>query len=201
MRLYDVTGSRLYLTPSEIDKFLIFARDSNGPIRSFAETLVFTGCRISEALNIRVKDIKRKELQITINSLKKRRGDLYRDLPVPDFYMNTLEMAHDIVKRQRIESQANTKLWDWSRQYGHKVITKLMKDAGIAPGSHRTPKGIRHAYGVYAITEDVPLNMLQKWMGHADITTTTIYANAIGEEEAVIAEKMFAKKRIKLMGT
>lgn len=195
MRLFDVTGNRLYLTPTEIDKFLLFAKDSNGPIRSFAETLVFTGCRISEVLNIRVKDVQRKELQITINSLKKRRGDLYRNIPVPDFYMNTLEMAHDLVKRQRIESQANTKLWDWSRQYGYKVIIQLMKDANIAPGNHRTPKGIRHAYGVNAITEDVPLNMLQKWMGHADIATTTIYANAIGEEESIIADKMWSKKK------
>ena len=32
--------------------------------------------------------------------------------------------------------------------------------------------------------------MLQKWMGHADIKTTSIYAIAIGKEEADIASKM-----------
>ena len=33
--------------------------------------------------------------------------------------------------------------------------------------------------------------MLQKWIGHADIKTTSIYANAIGKEEADIASKMW----------
>lgn len=33
----------------------------------------------------------------------------------------------------------------------------------------------------------VPLNMLRKWMGHASIETTAIYANAVGAEEQQIA--------------
>ena len=37
----------------------------------------------------------------------------------------------------------------------------------------------------------VPLNMLSKWMGHADIKTTAIYANAIGKEEQDIAARMW----------
>ena len=37
----------------------------------------------------------------------------------------------------------------------------------------------------------IPLNMLQKWMGHADMKTTAIYANAVDEEEAGLAAKMW----------
>jgi site-specific recombinase XerD len=33
--------------------------------------------------------------------------------------------------------------------------------------------------------------MLQKWMGHADIRTTAIYANAVGAEELELAGKMW----------
>ena len=29
--------------------------------------------------------------------------------------------------------------------------------------------------------------MVQKWLGHAQLTTTAIYANAVGEEEQSIA--------------
>ena len=58
-------------------------------------------------------------------------------------------------------------------------------------GAHRTAKGLRHAYGVNAISRKIPLNMLQKWMGHADPKITAIYANAIGEEEANIAAQMW----------
>ena len=47
-------------------------------------------------------------------------------------------------------------------------------------------------YGINAIVSGVPLNMLSKWMGHADIKTTAIYADAIGPEEQDIASRMWA---------
>jgi hypothetical protein len=36
-----------------------------------------------------------------------------------------------------------------------------------------------------------PLNMVQKWMGHARISTTAIYADASGDEEAAFAQKFW----------
>jgi integrase/recombinase XerD len=32
--------------------------------------------------------------------------------------------------------------------------------------------------------------MVQKWLGHARLATTAIYANAVGEEEQNIAARM-----------
>ena len=43
--------------------------------------------------------------------------------------------------------------------------------------------------------KDEPLNMLCKGMGHADIKTTAIYANAIGAEEQDIAARMWHERR------
>ena len=65
-----------------------------------------------------------------------------------------------------------------------------MKTAGIA-GPHACPKGLRHGFGIKAVTSEVPLNMTQKWLGHARISTTAIYANATGPEEKQIAERMW----------
>jgi integrase/recombinase XerD len=41
------------------------------------------------------------------------------------------------------------------------------------------------------VTSEVPLNMAQKWLGHARISTTAIYANATGPEEKLIAGRMW----------
>ncbi|KAB7615839.1 site-specific integrase [Amylibacter sp. SFDW26] len=57
-----------------------------------------------------------------------------------------------------------------------------MKDAKVT-GPQVSPKGLRHGYGINAVRSGVQLNMLQKWMGHAFITTTAIYANTVGPEE------------------
>ncbi|MBB4000500.1 site-specific recombinase XerD [Aureimonas pseudogalii] len=45
-------------------------------------------------------------------------------------------------------------------------------------------------YRVTAIGS-VLLKMLSKWMGHAAIETTAIYANVLGEEQRSIAERMW----------
>ena len=47
------------------------------------------------------------------------------------------------------------------------------------------------AFGVAAVTAGVPLNLVQKLLGHAQLSTTAIYADAVGEEEHAIAARMW----------
>ena len=72
----------------------------------------------------------------------------------------------------------------------YRWIKQVMTDADIH-GPQACPKGLRHGYGIHAIRSGVQLNMLQKWMGHTDIRTTAIYANAVGREEMEIAGRMW----------
>ncbi len=58
-------------------------------------------------------------------------------------------------------------------------------------GPQATPKGLRHGFGVAAIQAGISLNLLQRWLGHAQLTTTAIYANAVGPEERNIAARMW----------
>jgi site-specific recombinase XerD len=50
-----------------------------------------------------------------------------------------------------------------------------MQQAGIAPQLCK-PKALRHAFAVEAGQKGVPLNVVQRWLGHARIETTAIYA-------------------------
>jgi integrase len=56
-----------------------------------------------------------------------------------------------------------------------------MTEAGIADGPHATAKGLRHGFGLH-IRSGVPLNLVQRWLGHASIATTAIYLQAMGAE-------------------
>ena len=71
-----------------------------------------------------------------------------------------------------------------------RIIKATMARAGIA-GPMACPKGLRHGFGIKAVTSEVPLNMTQKWLGHSRIATTAIYTNATGPEEKQIAERMW----------
>ena len=69
-----------------------------------------------------------------------------------------------------------------------------MKDGLIAAGvrgAAASPKGLRHGFGVTAVTKGVSLNLVQKWLGHSQIATTAIYADAVGDEERAINARMW----------
>jgi site-specific recombinase XerD len=85
--------------------------------------------------------------------------------------------------------------------------TVIPAKAGIAAGPHAKPsqakpsqakpsqakpRGLRHSFGLHAIRSGVPLNLVQRWLGHASMHTTAIYLQAIGDEEREIAARMWA---------
>jgi integrase len=67
-----------------------------------------------------------------------------------------------------------------------------MDAAKIKDGPHICPRGLRYGYVVHAISKSIPLNMLSKWMGHASLEVTAIYASALGEEQRNIAARMWS---------
>lgn len=191
MRLYTATGQRLYLTEDERQAFLKEASRAKPDVRTFAETLAYSGCRITEALELVPERIEVDGQRLRFRSLKKRRSDVYREVPVPDDYIDRLNIVHNIREAQKQKKRRQVPLWSWSRRHGLRLVTQIMIDAGIDEGPHRVPKGLRHSFGVNAIVSGVPLHMLSKWMGHSSIKTTAIYADAIGTEETDIANRMW----------
>ena len=86
MRLFDPAGNRLYLTAQERRDFLAAAKAQEPKLRTFCETLHWTGGRISEALEIIPRRVELDAGEITLRALKKRRKDVYRAAPVPPEY-------------------------------------------------------------------------------------------------------------------
>jgi integrase/recombinase XerD len=184
MRLYDPTGQRKYLTPAERLLFLRAAGNAPREVRTFCETLAHTGCRISEALALTATRVDTGAGVVVFESLKKRRKGIYRAVPVPPNFLQTLEEVHDLA------ALGEGRLWDWSRTTGWRRVREVMQAAEIQ-GICATPKGVRHGFGIKAVTSEVPLNMTQKWLGHARLATTSIYTDAIGPEEQRIAARMW----------
>ena len=191
MSLYDRNGQRKYLTPSERRNFLSAAEQSEPTVHTFCATLAYAGCRISEALALTADRIDLSDGVLIFESLKKRRRGIFRAVPVPPAFLEALCFVHDIQTLQhRPDRGRDLCLWTWSRTTAWRRVCEVMQAAGIA-GRHATPKGLRHGFGIKAVTSDVPLNMAQKWLGHARLSTTAIYANATGSEEKQIAQRMW----------
>ena len=197
MRLHDPSGNRLYLNAEERANFLAAARRQPARDRTLCETLHWTGCRPSELLEITPARVDLAGGTIAIRSLKKRKDAsgqqkvVFRSVPVPAEFLDTLTTAHGIREAQKSRKKAGTPIWDLSRVRVWQIVKRVMIEAGIPDAPHRSPKGLRHGFGVHATVQGVPLHMLQRWLGHAQLSTTAIYADAVGKEEQYIAARMW----------
>ncbi len=154
-------------------------------------TLACAGCRLSEALALTADRVDLAAGTLVFESLKKRRRGIYRAVPVPPVLLDALDLVHGIRERQARRGRGRgERLWPWSRMTGWRAVHAVMAAADL-DGPHASPKGLRHGFGVAAVSAGIPLNLVQKWLGHAQLTTTAIYANAVGAEEQDIARRMW----------
>lgn len=183
MRLYGRHGKRLYLADDEAVRFLAVASTRRPDISLFSRILFHTGVRLSEARAIAKSDIQADAGVIAIRTLKQRNEGHVRELHVPSVLATELAVyCRRFGQDQRLFPVERSTAWRW--------ITAIMAEADIA-GAQASPKGLRHGFGVRAVMAGVPLPVLQKWMGHARLETTTIYTRILGREERRLAEAMF----------
>ena len=191
MGLHTADGARKYLTAGERGAFLREAELADRQVRTLCMTLAYAGCRLSEALALTADRVDLAAGVLVIESLKKRRTGIYRNVPVPPALLDALDMVHGIRELQsRRGKEYGELLWPWSRMTGWRAVHGIMVAARL-DGPNASPKGLRHGFGVAAVTAGIPLNLVQKWLGHAQLTTTAIYANAVGAEEKDIASRMW----------
>lgn len=190
MSLHDRRGHRLYLTAEERAAFLVAAQHFPREVRTLCVLLHDTGCRISEALSLTADRVDFSGKAVVFETLKKRTRGVFRTVPVPDATLDLLAMVHGLRERKKGKQNPEA-LWPWSRATAWRRILEVMDAAKIKDGPQKCPKGLRHGYGVHAISKNIPLNMLSKWMGHASLEVTAIYANALGEEQRNIAARMW----------
>jgi len=188
MELHDHRGQRKYVTVQERDRLLEVAQGLDRAHRTFLLTLIFSGCRLSEGLALRTDQVDLDRQRVVIESLKKRQRGIHREVPMPRHVMDALDLVHGV--REAARRNQHHRLWKLSRTTGWRIVRDAMEAAGIK-GAHATAKGLRHGFGVQAVGAGIALNLVQRWLGHAQMATTAIYADAMGEEEIAIAKRMW----------
>lgn len=182
--LLDGNGRRKYLCAREVARFLKMARAEDVATFLFCSLLVYTGCRISEALALTPARLDAETARVVFRTLKRRRL-IHRAVPVPPELMAALCHA---------KGEASAPIWPWCRQTAWRRVKAVMDAAGIS-GPQATPKGLRHGFGVANAEENVPMATTQKWLGHAELETTAIYQQAVGREERAFAKRLWRRWR------
>ena len=187
VQLVDDRG-RKYLTLDERQRFIRAAAHVRKPVdQTFVLTIAHTGARVSEVLALRAIDIDLDAGPVRIRTLK-RRAEHWREVPLPPAHARDLEMVHYL--REASPRREREPLWKFSRATAHRKVVAVMRMAWIE-GPQACPKGLRHGFGIAAVTAGVPLPTIAAVLGHANIAATAIYTTAVGVEARAFLAKMW----------
>lgn len=187
--LYTPTGDRKYLNRAERHRVLAAMHKLQRERALFSMLLAWTGARISEVLALRANSFQVDRCVVALLTLKRRRPHI-REVPIAPGLMAALERQFHLRRLQRDPETANQRLWHWSRWTAWRFIKAAMLQAGVS-GRRACPRGLRHGFGVGALQAGVPINLVQRWLGHARLSTTAIYASATGPEEVSFASRFW----------
>lgn len=111
---------------------------------------------------------------------------------MPPTLLDPLDLVHNVRETEARRGRGRkVKIRAWERTTAWRKVKAVMETADLGEGPQVSPKGLRHGFGVSAVTNGIPLNMVQKWLAHAQLSTTAIYADAVGAEEKNIASRMW----------
>ena len=169
------------LTNREVELFLEQPKcvDEKG-FRDHAmlELLYATGIRVSELIGLNVGDI-----NLSAGFIRCRSKDKERIVPL---YPAAVKALEDYVKdiRPRIIADENEQALfvnmngeRMSRQGFWKIIKYYQEKAEISKDI--TPHTLRHSFAVHLLENGADLRSIQEMLGHADISSTQIYAHII----------------------
>ena len=193
MSLYGSAGSRKYLNAAERGRFTKVARRAPVEVKLFCLVLSLSGARISEILALTPAAIDIESGVLNITTLKRRKRGIVRQVPLPRTVVGELNQVFGLCRAQRLPDTAHRRIWQWSRTTAWRRVKEVMAKANVA-GLAATPKGLRHGFGVKAFQSLVPAHLVQRWLGHASLRTTSIYGDVIGPEERAFAARMWSKK-------
>jgi integrase/recombinase XerD len=137
-----------------------------------------TGLRLSEVINLRLKDIDFKNGDLYVRQGK---GSRDRKLYIRPEIASAIEkwLSWRKVKSPYVFTplSTNTKL---KPRYIQKFVKRYAIRAGINKNIH--PHTLRHTFASDLYRETKNLVLVQKALGHADISTTTIYTHLVPYE-------------------
>lgn len=107
--LYTSAGGRKYLNMSERRRFETAARTMPSTVRVFCLVLMWSGCRISEALAVTPMAIDREAGTIALVTLKRRKLCV-RAVPLPAHLIAGLNSVFDLSNCTEDDASANSRL-------------------------------------------------------------------------------------------
>ena len=166
---YAKRHKRLPVVLSRSEIGIIIETTKNRKHRVMLALSYGAGLRVSEVINLKVKDIDVAELSLLIREAK---GGKDRISILPDKLCGELQrlMANKLPEEYLFESERGGKL---STRTAQAVFERSLKLAGIKKSA--TFHSLRHSFATHLLENGVDVRYVQELLGHAHISTTQLY--------------------------
>ncbi len=162
------------LSRDEEQKLIGQAYRENNSSGLLLKTLFLTGARVSEFVSIEVGDFYFDEQMILI---RKGKGGKSRYVPIlPELAQELQTHLNGRQVGYIFESNRHTKFTPRRIQ---QIVKETAERAGITKKVH--PHLLRHTVATFLLEKGMPLEQIQKFLGHSKIETTQIYAESSTE--------------------
>ena len=155
-----------------------------------AKFLLRTGGRIDEVLQIRPSDINLSTNTIRLITLKqgkdKRTGLAKEKYRIISMHPDMRDIYMQYLLQSNIAKDSTDLLFPMKRQVVDLYLKKIQTKLGFKVHAHK----FRHTFAVKAIMDNVPLNVLQQWLGHSSVFTTSIYTQITGMDTSEFMGRM-----------
>lgn len=181
------------ISPGEIDRLLQAPANQAGPKAerdlALLEMLYASGMRVTELVSLNVSDIEFENHMGTVRVKGKKVNSREREVPISGSALDVLknyvrhgreQLIHDPNEEALFLNNRGQRL---TRQGLWLIIKHYVETVGIS--TEVTPHTLRHSFAAHKLSQGKSLQDIQKLLGHANISTTQVYAhiNQEGEKE------------------
>ncbi len=180
------------ISPKEIEQLLNAPSDENGPKaqrdQALLEMLYSSGMRVTELVSLDVADIQFDSPSTGSVKVKGKRANKERQIPLTGSVLNTLQTYINHGREQLIHDPNEPALFlnnrgqRLTRQGLWLIIKHYVQSVGIS--TEVTPHTLRHSFAAHKLSQGKSLQDIQKLLGHANISTTQVYAHINQEDES-----------------
>ena len=164
-----------FLTEEELEKVEEAMKKLPSHIRLAFETMLWTGLRVSEAAGLTGGDVIKENSKVFLR-VKEGKGNKERIVPVL-----SKELARQLLELSNVKGKAS--LFGVNsgtlKDYAHKI----KKASGVHFHSHR----LRHTLATRLLAKGIPIDVVQRVLGHESISTTRRYAETLPEKVKELA--------------
>lgn len=173
------------ISPSEVERILSAPAEETGPKAqrdiALLEMLYASGMRVTELVSLDITDIGLNNESSGTVRVRGKRASKEREIPLEGPILKTLKTYINVGREQLIHDPNESALFlnnrgqRLTRQGLWLIIKHYVESAGVS--SEVTPHTLRHSFAAHKLSQGKSLHDIQKLLGHANISTTQVYAH------------------------